>query len=83
MGVYEEQIVPIKISRLAEYVSRRKRISLDEALVYEASRNDQSDNHPRHSASAGQEPGDQSGLLPVHIFPSNRCRTRTLRLLCS
>ena len=34
MGVYEEQIVPIKISRLAEYVSRRKRISLDDALVY-------------------------------------------------
>lgn len=34
MGVYEEQIVPIKISRLAEYVSQRKRISLDEALIY-------------------------------------------------
>lgn len=34
MGVYEEQIVPIKISRLAEYVSQRKRISLEEALVY-------------------------------------------------
>lgn len=34
MGVYEDQIVPIKISRLAEYVSERKRISLDEALVY-------------------------------------------------
>ncbi len=34
MGVYEEQIVPIKISRLAEYVSERKRISLDDALVY-------------------------------------------------
>ena len=34
MGVYEEQIVPIKISRLAEYVSQRKRISLDDALVY-------------------------------------------------
>ena len=34
MGVYEEQIVPIKISRLAEYVSRRKHISLEEALAY-------------------------------------------------
>lgn len=34
MGVYEENIVPVKISRLAEYVSKRKRISLDEALVY-------------------------------------------------
>ena len=34
MGVYEEQIVPVKISRLAEYVAQRKRISLDDALVY-------------------------------------------------
>lgn len=34
MGVYEEQIVPIKISRLAEYVSQRKRIALEDALVY-------------------------------------------------
>ena len=34
MGVYEEQIVPIKLSRLAEYVADRKRISLDDALVY-------------------------------------------------
>ena len=34
MSAYEEQIVPIKISRLAEYVSQRKRISLDDALVY-------------------------------------------------
>ena len=34
MGVYEEQIVPIKISRLAEYVSQRKHISLEEALTY-------------------------------------------------
>lgn len=34
MGVYEEQIVPIKISRLAEYVSQRKRIALENALVY-------------------------------------------------
>ena len=34
MGVYEEQIVPIKISRLAEYVSKRKRIALEDALVY-------------------------------------------------
>ena len=34
MGVYEEQIVPIKIARLAEYVSQRKHIGLDDALVY-------------------------------------------------
>ena len=34
MGVYEENIVPVKISRLAEYVFRRKKISLDDALVY-------------------------------------------------
>ena len=34
MGVYEENIVPVKISHLAEYVAVRKRISLDEALVY-------------------------------------------------
>lgn len=34
MGVHEEQIVPIKISRLAEYLSQRKRISLEEALAY-------------------------------------------------
>lgn len=34
MGKYEENIVPIKISSLAEYVSQKKRISLDEALVY-------------------------------------------------
>jgi len=34
MGVYEEQIVPIKISRLAEYVAQRKHIFLEEALVY-------------------------------------------------
>lgn len=34
MGVYEENIVPVKISRLAEYVSQRKHLSLDDALVY-------------------------------------------------
>lgn len=34
MGVYEENIIPIKISHLAEYVSKVKRISLDDALVY-------------------------------------------------
>ncbi len=34
MGVYEDNIVPVKIANLAEYVSERKRISLDEALVY-------------------------------------------------
>lgn len=34
MGVYEKNIIPIKISHLAAYVSRVKRISLDDALVY-------------------------------------------------
>lgn len=34
MGVYEENIIPIKIAHLAEYVARVKRISLDDALVY-------------------------------------------------
>ena len=34
MGVYEENIIPIKISHLAEYVSKSKHISLDDALVY-------------------------------------------------
>ena len=34
MGVYKENIIPIKISHLAEYVSKVKRISLDDALVY-------------------------------------------------
>lgn len=34
MGIYEENIIPIKISHLAEYVSKVKRISLDDALVY-------------------------------------------------
>ena len=34
MGVYEENIVPVKIANLAEYVSEKKRISLEEALVY-------------------------------------------------
>ena len=34
MGVHEEQIVPIKISRLAEYVSQKKHIALRDALVY-------------------------------------------------
>lgn len=34
MGVYENNIVPIKIVHLAEHVSKMKRISLDEALVY-------------------------------------------------
>ena len=34
MGLYEENIIPIKISHLAEYVSKVKRISLDDALVY-------------------------------------------------
>lgn len=34
MGVYEESIIPIKISHLAEYISKVKRISLDDALVY-------------------------------------------------
>ena len=34
MGVYEENIIPIKVAHLAEYVSSVKRISLDDALVY-------------------------------------------------
>lgn len=34
MGVYEDIIIPIKIAHLAEYVSKVKRISLDDALVY-------------------------------------------------
>ena len=34
MSVYEENIIPIKIAHLAEYVSKVKRISLDDALVY-------------------------------------------------
>lgn len=34
MGLYEEKVIPIKISHLAEYVSRVKRISSDDALVY-------------------------------------------------
>lgn len=34
MGTYEENIIPIKIAQLAEYVSKVKRISMDDALVY-------------------------------------------------
>lgn len=34
MGRCENNIIPIKISHLAEYVSKVKRISLDDALVY-------------------------------------------------
>lgn len=34
MGTYEQQVVPIKIAHLAEYVSRMKHISLDDALMY-------------------------------------------------
>ncbi len=34
MGIYEEKIIPIKIAQLAEHVSRTKRISLDDALLY-------------------------------------------------
>ena len=34
MGVYEDNIIPIKIANLAEYVAKVKRISLDDALVY-------------------------------------------------
>lgn len=34
MGVYEDNIIPVKIASLAEYVSERRRVSLDEALVY-------------------------------------------------
>jgi len=34
MAPYEENIIPVKLSHLAEYVSKVKRISLDDALVY-------------------------------------------------
>ena len=34
MGVFEDNIIPIKISHLAAHVSKVKRISLDDALVY-------------------------------------------------
>ena len=34
MGIDENNIIPIKISHLAAYVSKVKRISLDDALVY-------------------------------------------------
>lgn len=34
MSVYEENIIPIKIAHLAEHVSKVKRISVDDALVY-------------------------------------------------
>lgn len=34
MGVYEENIVPVKVASLAEYIAERRRISLDEALIY-------------------------------------------------
>ena len=34
MGIYEKNIIPIKISHLAEHVAKVKRISLDDALVY-------------------------------------------------
>ena len=34
MGTYEDHIIPIKISQLARYVAKVKKISLDDALVY-------------------------------------------------
>lgn len=34
MGVYEDNIVPVKIASLAEYIVDRRKISLYEALVY-------------------------------------------------
>lgn len=34
MSTVEDNIVPIKLAHLAEYVSKVKRISLDDALVY-------------------------------------------------
>ncbi len=34
MGPYEQQLVPVKLPRLAEYISQQKHISLDQALVY-------------------------------------------------
>lgn len=34
MGAYEDNIVPVKIANLAEYVAQKRRISLSEALTY-------------------------------------------------
>ena len=34
MGIYQENIVPVIIASLAEYVAERRKISLGEALVY-------------------------------------------------
>jgi hypothetical protein len=34
MGVYEENIVPVKIANLAEYIAEKRKISLYEALLY-------------------------------------------------
>ena len=34
MGIYEDNIVPVKIASLAEYIAKRRNSSLDEALVY-------------------------------------------------
>lgn len=34
MGVYEDNIVPIKIANLAEYIAKVKKVSLYDALVY-------------------------------------------------
>lgn len=34
MGVYEEQIVPIKIASLAEFVSRKRKTTWYDALIY-------------------------------------------------
>lgn len=34
MGVYEENIVPVKIANLAECIAEKRRISLYEALLY-------------------------------------------------
>ena len=34
MGIYEDNIVPVKIASLAEYIAKRRNTSLDEALVY-------------------------------------------------
>lgn len=34
MGVYEKNIVPVKIANLAEYIAEKRKISLYEALLY-------------------------------------------------
>ena len=68
MSVYENNIVPIKISHLAEYVSQRKRISLDEALVYIYS-------NPKCWSLTGTS-GTTSARLCAHASGAAECSTR-------